>query len=97
MSDEYFRFRENQRTINDWQDLMFPNATEQGVLNHLKEEFQEFTSSIDPYEAADVVILLYAWAKKRNIDLHTYIDAKMRINRDRDWNIQKDGTGRHKK
>lgn len=50
------------------------------------------------FEAADVIILIYAWAKKHGIsDFHSqFVDHKMSINRARDWTIQPDGTGRHK-
>lgn len=95
--------RETQYTINKWQDDKFPDATLAGVTRHLSEEFQEFLSinaHNDPksaqQEAADIVILLYAWADKVNCDLHAEIDRKMQINRRREWNIQEDGTGRHR-
>lgn len=50
------------------------------------------------FEAADVIILIYAWAKKNGItDIHVLaVDHKMAINRRRDWNVQPDGTGRHR-
>lgn len=48
------------------------------------------------FEAADVIILIYAWAKKHGIRIHEqFVDIKMGINRGRTWNIQPDGTGRH--
>lgn len=92
---------ESQQTINEWQRAHFPDATIEGVLNHLKEEFQEFLDAQQSgdegtaVEAADVVILLYCWAMHSGVDLHAAIDAKMSINRARRWNIQPDGTGRH--
>lgn len=104
--------RETQQTINEWQDRMFPNATREGVTKHLIEELEEFQDALEklsaPHtvddlfvaleEASDVVILIYAWARKNGIvDFHKVgVDHKMGINRVRDWNIQPDGTGRHK-
>jgi len=90
---------ETQATINRWQAEQFPDATEEGILDHLREEFNEFLGSATQaetmVEAADLVILLYAWAGKVGGDLHAAVDAKMGINRARTWNIQPDGTGRH--
>lgn len=49
------------------------------------------------FEAVDMIILIYAWADKHGVfDIHKMVDAKMAINRQREWNIQPDGTGRHK-
>ncbi len=90
---------ETQESINAWQRRHFPDATEEGITKHLSEEFQEFIDATPPERrvaAADLVILLYAWAGHQGIDLHAEIDAKMKINRAREWTIQEDGTGRHK-
>lgn len=91
--------KEDQKSINLWQKKHFPNANIEGVIRHLKEEFQEFLSAGDRHEtaieAADLVIILYCWAMLNNVDLHAAIDAKMSINRSRKWAIQPDGTGRH--
>ncbi len=92
--------RETQASINAWHQEHFPNATLEGVLGHLREEFHEFldaqTLAESAIEAADLVIILYSWAALNGVDLHAAIDAKMSINRAREWNIQPDGTGRHK-
>lgn len=90
---------ESQTSINEWQRQTFPDATIEGVIGHLKEEFHEFVTADTPHEAAleaaDLVILLYCWAMMNNVDLHASIDAKMSINRSRSWNLRLDGTGRH--
>lgn len=86
---------ETQQTINDWQRETFPTADEAGVLNHIREEFAEFLAEPCGEEAADVVILIMAWARYRKIDVMAEINRKMAINRARRWNIQADGTGRH--
>lgn len=88
-------FDETQATINAWQRRMFPNATTEGVFNHLREEFKEFLADPSPIEAADIIILLYCWADKHSIVMQDIINDKMAVNRMRDWNIQPDGTGRH--
>jgi 5'-deoxynucleotidase YfbR-like HD superfamily hydrolase len=90
---------ETQATINQWQSEVFPNRTVDGDITHLKEEFKEFLDAsslaIQAIEAADIVILLYAWASDVGINLQDHIDAKMKINRARKWRILPDGTGRH--
>jgi NTP pyrophosphatase (non-canonical NTP hydrolase) len=90
--------RETQTTINQWQAKRFPDASYDGVINHLREEVAEFFTASDEdaaEEAADIVILLYCWAMYQGIDLQDQIDWKMAKNRARKWNIQSDGTGRH--
>ena len=88
--------RETQASINKWQNERFPNATLAGILKHLSEEFAEFLANPSSEEAADIIILLFAWAKEEEIpDLLVAVDKKMLKNRHRRWNIQPDGTGRH--
>ena len=89
---------ETQKTINEWQKRNFPDATEGGTLKHIEEEFFEFMympGSDKIEEAADLIITLYHWALLKDVDLHAIVDGKMKINRNRTWNIQPDGTGRH--
>jgi NTP pyrophosphatase (non-canonical NTP hydrolase) len=91
---------ETQASINRWQAAQFPTATMSGVVKHLTEEFEEFLDAplgeSAAEEAADIVILLYCWAMMNGTNLHAEIDRKMAKNRARVWNIQADGTGRHK-
>lgn len=90
---------ETQATINEWQRQHFPDATRSGIVKHICEEFREWleapTDAEALIEAADIVILFYAWCQRHNFDLHAAIDAKMQKNRQREWHIQPDGTGRH--
>jgi NTP pyrophosphatase (non-canonical NTP hydrolase) len=90
---------ETQATINAWQRETFPTATTNGVIGHLREEFEEWLTAesdeLAGVEAADLVILLYCWCDQVGIDLHAEIDKKMVRNRARTWHIQPDGTGRH--
>jgi hypothetical protein len=92
--------RETVSSIRAWQDATFPNATAEGNRRHLLEEFDEFANAVHLSdmlrEGADIIILLMAWAGKHGHDIFAHVDAKMEINRRRQWNIQPDGTGRHK-
>lgn len=99
---------ETFETINQWQRDTFPNATVEGILNHIEEEINEFqtapTEGEKRLEAADLIILLSAWLDatrgRTGLELNLYgaqtvVDYKMMVNRKREWNIQPDGTGRH--
>lgn len=46
-------------------------------------------------EAADVVIALAGMCRRYGIDLQEEVDRKMDINRSREWEVFKNGTGRH--
>lgn len=89
-------------SINAWQRTTFPNATIEGVCKHLVEEWVEFmlapTTAESIVEAVDLIILLTCYIDKETGGggAQGPVDAKMAINRARQWNIQPDGTGRHK-
>ena len=89
-------------SINRWQDENFPLATVDGIWNHIGEEWIEFqtanTIKEQIIEAVDLIILLTGWIHKASDgrSAQEFVDAKMRVNRLRNWNIQPDGTGRHK-
>lgn len=91
---------ETFETINAWQRETFPNATLEGIMRHLNEEWKEFWSAdtIDDMvkEAVDLIIVLSGFidhCTRQGAQVH--VDNKMRINRARSWNIQPDGSGRH--
>jgi hypothetical protein len=89
-------------SINEWQRKTFPSATIDGVLAHIKEEWQEFldapTITDHVEEAADLIILLACYIDKAHgVGAQMFVDYKMERNRKRSWNIQPDGTGRHVK
>jgi hypothetical protein len=95
MPDETFN------SINQWQNENFPNATAEGILHHIEEEWEEFRAAATLEEkipeAADLIILLTGWISKVSLlGTSFHIDTKMLINRARNWTIQPDGTGRHK-
>jgi Protein of unknown function (DUF550) len=89
-------------SINRWQRETFPDATLTGVEEHIHEEFKEFTvarSVADSVvEAVDLILLLSCYIDKATggDGAQRHVDAKMAIDRARQWNIQADGTGRHK-
>jgi hypothetical protein len=92
---------ETFETINQWQRATFPTASLEGVLNHIQEEWVEFQSAPTlpekVVEAADLIILLSCFIDKvtKGHGAQSIVEAKMRLNRARLWNIQHDGTGRH--
>lgn len=89
-------------SINSWQRETFPAATLPGVIRHLNEEWYEFAHATDVADsvvkAVDLIILLASYIDKitGGDGAQRHVDAKMAINRTRQWNIQADGTGRHK-
>lgn len=46
-------------------------------------------------EMADVLIVLYRAAEAAGVDLQKAVDAKMRTNREREWDVGEGGDGRH--
>lgn len=88
-------------SINEWQRATFPDATIAGELKHLDEEWDEFKSAETPREmieeAVDLIILLASFIDNMtgSAGAQAAVDAKMRRNRARSWNIGPDGTGRH--
>lgn len=89
-------------SINRWQRNTFADATLRGVEKHIHEEFKEFTEAWSVadsvVEAVDLIILLACYIDKATAGegAQRHVDAKMAINRARKWDIQADGTGRHK-
>jgi hypothetical protein len=49
------------------------------------------------FELADVVICLHVAASKMGVDLQAHIDAKMQINRNRQWRLDATGCAYHVK
>lgn len=65
---------------------MFPNATIDGVLAHLREEINtEMDGTEDLSESADVLILLFQYCMLREIDLYDELGKKMLTNMKRQW------------
>jgi NTP pyrophosphatase (non-canonical NTP hydrolase) len=96
--------RENQSTITKWQLETFGKISLFAAFKRARKEWRELQDKIDAHaktidlvdEAADVVIVLYAFAEAMGLDLHEAVDRKMAINRSREWVLNGDGTGQHK-
>ena len=98
---------ETQRTIVEWADKEFgPVSGLSRVAARANAEMAELLRVVTSnqsnmlenavYEAADVVIILYRLADIAGFDLHSAIDAKMAINRNRKWDTSaSDGHGYH--
>jgi len=83
---------ETQKTVSQWADETFGLASSNTrVAARANEEMAELlraltTNDTDQKaveEAADVVIVLYRLAERMGMDLHSEIDRKMSINRQR--------------
>ena len=80
---------ENQKTICEWASQVFGDkANNTNVYKEkLKEEVDEFLSSQNPDELADIYIVIVQLANILNSDLQTLVNDKMKINRERKWNF----------
>lgn len=85
---------ETQKTISTWSNDTFgPAGSNARVAARANEEMAELLRALTsddahpkaPEEIADVVIVLYRLADRMGIDLHEQINAKMEINRKREW------------
>lgn len=98
---------ETQRSIADWAEQTFgPAVYLARVGARANEEMAELlrkltAAEIDldgiAEEAADVVIVLYRLAHLTGRDLNAEVNAKMAINRAREWKMTGDGHGYHKR
>lgn len=95
---------ENQRTISAWANETFgPAGSNARVAARANEELAELLRALtadDEHpkaaeEVADTVIILYRLATRLGIDLHSEIDRKMTINRQREWKRDNTGHGYH--
>ena len=94
---------ETSQTIKTWGDQTFGKAMDPVKLveraeiemAELKEALAAGDTAEAGKEAADVVILLHRLMGDLGKDLATEVDAKMAINRTREWVPAGDGTGRH--
>lgn len=89
-----------QEATADWADATFPQATTESVLNHLRAEILELCDSDgDPEEAADCLLLLCHFARKRGFSLLDEAAKKLRKNMKREWEtvMNADGYFHHTK
>ena len=81
---------------------VMPNLTPDGQHAKLDSEVGEFhriyqTTDESLEEAADIIIVLMAWASTMNVDLESAVEKKMAKNRARTWKYNGDGTYSHVK
>ncbi len=96
---------ETSASIKAWGDETFGKATDPVKLVERAEiEMAELKDALAAgdmpeagKEAADVVILLHRLIGDLGKDLGDEVDAKMAINRTREWVSAGDGTGSHSK
>jgi len=94
---------ENSQTICEWGDATFGEvrdlaalvARARGELDELEQAVRAGDMEEAGREAADVVILLHRLVALAGMDLGEQVDAKMAINRARQWKAAGDGTGGH--
>jgi NTP pyrophosphatase (non-canonical NTP hydrolase) len=95
--------RESSQTIREWGDATFGEVKKLEVLvERARGELDELVLAVRAgeaadigAEAADVVILLHRLVALAGLDLNEQIDAKMVVNRAREWKPAGDGTGGH--
>lgn len=89
---------ELQSEIGHWQANTFKNQTTKGLINHLREEVEEFSEEYDPEEAADCLILLLGIAHRRGFRLLYEANLKFKIIQKREWHEPDErGVINHKK
>ncbi len=94
---------ETSKTICEWGDAAFGKvaalsalvARARGELDELEQAIAENDRDEAGREAADVAILLHRLAALLGKDLAAEVDAKMAVNRRRQWRAAGDGTGGH--
>jgi NTP pyrophosphatase (non-canonical NTP hydrolase) len=90
--------QELQAEIADWANQLNPNRTALSLIAKMLEELGELIASDrqdDPLELADVLILALDLAHIKQIDLALAVQAKMQINRQRQWRIADNGAMTH--
>lgn len=85
-----------QRQVGEWGERLFPTASPEAYVAHLKREVEELAESHDPEEAADCFILLLGHAHRCGYDLMTQAKKKFEKNKKRKWGKpDKDGVIEH--
>ena len=95
---------ETQSTITAWADAVGITAEPVRAVMRAGEELHEAIADLQVgavedagVELADVVICLFVAASKMGVDLQAEIDAKMSINRKRQWRVDETGSAYHVK
>lgn len=80
-----------------WAENTFPERTDSSMFLKMYSETAELIrSGGDPLEFADLVILLFDYAVRKDINITEAVRQKLEINRRRTWVIGSDGTMSHK-
>jgi NTP pyrophosphatase (non-canonical NTP hydrolase) len=95
---------ETQQSISRWADTTFglPHSNLR-IATRANEEMAELLAKLAVNdttpeaveEVADIVIVLYRLVENHSRSLHDAIDAKMAINRGRNWALDGTGHGYH--
>lgn len=99
-------FEQLMSTHTDWSLNIYKDGTKFTSLIHLRKEVGELEQAIISdeskanigFELADCFLLLFDAAARCGFDgmeLKSYIEAKININKERKWQKQDDGTYRH--
>lgn len=95
---------ETQATINEWANSVGIKADAARSIARAQEELDEAIDEVSAgdikkagVEIADVVICLFVAASRLGVDLQAEIDAKMKINRKREWRVDESGCAYHVK
>ena len=94
---------ETQESLTRWGDETFgPVKDPAALMQRIQLEVNELVDAVHRghapdvgAEAADVVIMMYRLLSLFGRDLHSDVNAKMAVNRARQWSLNGDGTGRH--
>jgi NTP pyrophosphatase (non-canonical NTP hydrolase) len=84
--------------IADWADEIIPERTAYSTIAKMLEEIGELIASkrlADPEELADVAILVLDLFYLQNVDLVAAVQAKMHVNRAREWAVADSGAAKH--
>lgn len=95
--------RESQATISGWGEETFgPVSDPVALARRASIEMEELIEALEKgdteeaaRETADVLILLNRLGTTLGFELVDAVDAKMKVNRARQWIPAGDGTGRH--
>jgi NTP pyrophosphatase (non-canonical NTP hydrolase) len=94
---------ETQQSVSSWAEEIFGPVNDPAALvKRAALELDELLDAVEAQdkdeiakEAADIVILLMRLLEQHGLELSQAVDAKMVINRTRQWKSKGDGTGSH--
>lgn len=91
------RRSETLDSIVSWQLATFPGVKPEAAADRLLKELEEFRAAPGPKEASDcLIVACQLFASIAAVDPQHWVNSTMKENRERKWEIAKDGTGQHK-